>query len=135
MRFRKFIILLFSVWLLISTSVGLISIAAQEENQPKTTYFSSALATIDVGILRTTVTGTVSGVDSVTSIKIKLELQKKSGASYSTIKTWEETFSGHNAMKIESKTTSPLSTYRLKATFTVYTSTSSETRVVYEYDN
>ena len=132
MRYKKIVILLLSIMLIIF--VGLIpNTAAQNNEEPRTTYINSVDARIDVGTVKTIVKGQIQGTTNVTRITIKLELQKKSGGSYSTIKTWEETFYTDAASKTEGKITSPFSTYRLKATFTVYTSTNSETRVLYAY--
>ena len=75
-----------------------------------------------------------SGTSSVTKVKIKMELQKLSDGVYSTVETWEQTFNSKSASMEESKITNPLSTYRLKTTFTAYTSSTSETRVYYAYD-
>lgn len=135
MCLKRLIALLVSILLMVCIALLPVSAAMSDIVQPQATYIRSADASIDVGMLSTTVTGQVSGTSVVTSVKIKLELQKKSGNTYSTIKTWEETFNARSATKTESKLTSPLSTYRLKATFTVYTSTSSETKVMYAYDN
>ena len=64
-----------------------------------------------------------------TSLKIKMELQKKSNGSYSTIKTWTKSVTGISTTLAGSKIINPLSTYRLKATFTA----GSETHVMYKY--
>lgn len=64
-----------------------------------------------------------------TSLKIKMELQKKKSGSYSTIKTWTDTKTGSHLAAGHSKTINVLSTYRLKTTFTA----GNETAVVYSY--
>lgn len=135
MRFKRVWSLVLCLWIMICSSlIGTMAVTT-EPSQIKSTLIGSTVADVDVGALKTTVIGSVQGVSTVTRVKIKLELQKKSGESYSTIKTWEEMFYSNEATKTESKLTSPLNTYRLKATFTAYTNTSSETRVVYAYDN
>lgn len=135
MRLKRTTALFLSFILLLC--IGLFSASAMTSDvlQPKATYIQTTDARINVGALSTTVKGRVNGTIAVTSIRIRLELQKKTGTTYSTIKTWEETFDSNEAVKTESKLTSPLSTYRLKATFTVYTSSSSETKTVYAYDS
>ena len=135
MRFKRIIVLFLSLVFLINIASLFSSAITADQDQPKATYIRSVDAIINVGALSTRVEGTIRADSSITSIKITLELQKKSGATYSTIKIWEETFSGHSASKVESKLTSPLSNYRLKATFTVYTSSSSETKTMYAYDS
>lgn len=62
-------------------------------------------------------------------IKIVMELQKKSGSSYSTVETWTGSTTSTGYSMSKSKTINRLSTYRLKATITV----GSETIIVYRY--
>ena len=135
MRLKKFFTLLISFCLILTLSLYSVNAAMETTDGLQSTYFRFSNAHITVGVLQTTVEGHVQGVSGVRSIKIKLELQKQSGSTYSTIKSWEETFNSDEAIKTESKLTSPLSTYRLKATFTVYTSSSSETKTMYAYDS
>lgn len=132
---NRIISLLLCLCLIISISSLSTQAVTSPDNQPKYTYFDGLNASITIGTISTTVFGQVTGVSSVKKVTIKLELQKLSDGVYSTIKSWEETFNARNASKTESKLTSPLSTYRLKATFTVYTSSSSETKTLYAYDS
>lgn len=60
-----------------------------------------------------------------------MELQKLSSGEYSTVETWEQSFSGRSVSMEESKLTNPLSTYRLKETFTAYSGSNSETKTLY----
>lgn len=53
-----------------------------------------------------------------TSLKINMELQKKSNGSYSTVKTWTKNDTGTGTGISGSKVINPLSTYRLKVTYT-----------------
>lgn len=64
-----------------------------------------------------------------TSLHIKMELQKKSNGSYSTVKTWTKSATGIGTTLDGSKVINPLSTYRLKVTYTA----GSETHVTYKY--
>ncbi len=114
-------------------SVFAVASDTEKEPQPKTTYISSHTENIDKGLISTSVSAEVSCTSSVTSVKIKMELQKLSDGVYSTIETWSQTFTGRSGIMGESKTTNPFSTYRLKVTFTAYTSTTSETRTCYVY--
>ena len=102
--------------------------------QPLFTYINRASATMDKGLLSTSVAATANGTASVTKMTIKLELQKKSSGVYTTVKTWTETYNSRVAAADGSTTTSPLSTYRLKATFTAYAGTKSESHVIYVYE-
>ncbi len=69
------------------------------------------------------------GAQYSTSLKIKMELQKKSSGTYSTVKTWTKSATGTGTGLEGTKTINPLSTYRLKTTFTA----GSETAVFYKY--
>lgn len=117
----------------ICSSFALMSYANNEliESGEKLTYIDSYKGAIDHGILTTTVTAKIVGKSTVTSVKIKMELQKLSDGDYSTVKTWEQTFSGTYGSMEESKLTNPVSTYRLKATFTAYSGSNSETKTLY----
>ncbi len=76
-----------------------------------------------------TVTASVRANSSVTKITTKMELQKKGGSSYSTVKTWSSTVNSSSASLKKTAVVSKSSTYRVKTTFTVYTGTTSETIV------
>jgi hypothetical protein len=121
------VVVLFALLFTMSCSAGKVS----KEYDAKFTYIATCGGSIDHGTFSTTVTAKITGKASVTSVKIKMELQKLSSGTYSTIKTWEETFSGNVGSMEESKVTNALSTYRLKATFTAYSGSASETKTVY----
>ena len=104
-----------------------------EKSFERLTYIDSYKGSINKGLLSTKVSADITGKPNVTSVKIKMELQKLSSGSYSTIETWEQTFSGREGSMSESKTTNPLSTYRLKATVTAYSGSNSESQTFYEY--
>lgn len=135
MRLKKTIALLCSAWFFICICLFHSSATMINDNQSKSIYISATDASISVDTYLTTVEGYVKGTSDVVRVRIILELQKKTGESYSTIKTWEKTYNAYRATMQKSKLTSPLNTYRLKATFTAYTNTSSETKIVYAYDN
>ncbi len=97
------------------------------------TYIDDYSGIISHGVISTTVKADIQGKTSVTSVKIKMELQKLSGGDYSTVETWEQTFSGRSGSMEESKLTSSLSTYRLKATVTAYSGSNSESKEFYAY--
>ena len=102
--------------------------------QPLFTYINRASASMDKGVLSTTVVGSATGTSSVTKVTIKLELQKKSSGVYTTVKTWTKTYNEGYAYVDGTATTSPFSTYRLKATFTAYAGSKSESHVSYVYE-
>lgn len=64
-----------------------------------------------------------------TSLKIKMELQKKKSGGYETVETWTSSKNGVTLAMSESRNINILYDYRLKATFTA----GSETTVVYKY--
>lgn len=117
----------------ICSSFALMSYADNdfEESGAKLTYIDDYKGIIEHGTLKTTVSTKIVGKSTVTSVKIKMELQKLSSGSYSTVETWEQTFTGRSGAMEESKITNPLSTYRLKATFTAYSGSASETKILY----
>ena len=117
--------------LLVTLSVTVFANGTGKEEPLRYTYIAVLNYGIDQGTVSTSVTSNITGSSSVKRVKIKMELQKLSNGSYSTVQTWEETFDSRNASMDESKLTSPLSTYRLKVTFTAYTASDSETVVKY----
>ncbi len=121
----------------VASALSVFALAAQQEKEisPKLTYLNDYDGIIDHGTLKTVVTVRAQGKSSVTSIKIKAELQKLSSGAYSTVETWEQTFSGTSAFFEESKVTNPFSTYRLKATITAYCGSASETKTIYVYES
>lgn len=104
-----------------------------EKSFERLTLIDDYNGSIHKGLLSTNVSADVTGKSSVTSIKIKMELQKMSSGSYSTVETWEQTFYSNEGSMSESKVTNPLSTYRLKATVTAYSGANSESKTFYEY--
>lgn len=105
----------------------------QKETSPKMTYIDSYKGNINQGVFSTTVSAKITGKSNVTSVKIKMELQKLSSGIYSTVETWEQLFTGKTGSMEQSKITNSLSTYRLKATFTAYSGSASETKILYAY--
>ena len=123
------------VFSLIFSFMGLTAFADDEvkESGGRYTYIDSFSGSINHGIIKTTVKTEITGKSSVTSVKIKMELQKLSDGSYSTVETWEQTFSGRTGSLEKSKVTNPLGTYRLKSTVTAYSGSNSESQTFYEY--
>lgn len=131
---KKRLTCLLSVILVVSLLFSICGIAVYSfDNNVRMTYIDSYYGNINQGLLSTKVKASISGSSSVTSVKIKMELQKLSGGAYSTVATWEQTFSGRSGSMEESKLTSSLSTYRLKATVTAYSGSNSESKEFYAY--
>ena len=70
-----------------------------------------------------------SGASKVT---IKMELQKKSNGSYSTVATWNGSANGSSTSLSKSKGITSGATYRLKTTFKATKSGTTETAVQYK---
>ena len=132
MRFKTSAVLAFLL-----VGVLLLSICAyanyENDSDERFAYISLCDGGISHGTLSTKVYASIEGNSQVTSVKVKMELQKLSSGDYSTIETWEQTFSGRSGSMDESKLTSPLSTYRLKATLTAYSGSNSESKIIYRY--
>ncbi len=105
-----------------------------EKSGVRLTYIDSYNGSISKGLFSTTVSASIIGKSGVSKVKIKMELQKLSDGSYSTIETWEQTFYTDEGSMSESKSTNPLSSYRLKATVTAYSGSNSESKTFYEYE-
>ncbi len=122
------------VFLMVLSTAVLAVNTNQNDESEKTTYISQTAGTIEHGAISTTVYGKITGNPSVTSVKIKLELQKLTDGTYSTVETWEQVFSGRTGSLEKSKLTNPFGDYRLKAVFTAYANSSSETITSYYYE-
>lgn len=97
-----------------------------EEIIVRYSVISSHSSRITISGIKATCTAHVSACYS-TSLKIKMELQKKKSSGYETIKTWTDTRTGYTLGAEHSRAINILSTYRLKTTFTA----GNETVVVY----
>lgn len=71
-----------------------------------------------------------SGAESVT---IKAYLQKKSGSSYSNVKTWSVTQPGTTVSLNKVYTVATTSSYRLKVVFTATKGSTTESTTLYKY--
>lgn len=74
-----------------------------------------------------TVSANVKSASSINKTTIKMELQKKNGSSYSTVKTWTSTVNASSASMRKTAVVSSKATYRVKTTFTLYSSNGKET--------
>lgn len=125
----------FALIALLLFSFGMVAYADDDgaEKLTRMNYIISHSSSITHGTLSSTMKAEAKGNSQVTKIKIKMELQKESGGSYTTVQTWEETFNSRTASKTVSKATSPFSTYRLKTTITAYAGSNTETIYLYAY--
>lgn len=73
------------------------------------------------------VSANVKVASSIEKVSIKIELQKKDGAAYKTIKTWSSTTSSSYASMRKTAVVSSKATYRVKTTFTLYNTSGRET--------
>ncbi len=101
---------------------------------PCYTYIGSTATSFTVNTFSCAATGDICGMGGVTKVNIKLQLQKENDGVWSTVETWEKTFNSYTGELEGSATISPFSNYRLKAVYTAYTSSDSETLVAYRYE-
>ena len=73
------------------------------------------------------VTANVKTASSINKIAIKMELQKKSGSSYGTVKTWSSITYSSSASMRKTAVVSSKATYIVQTTFTLYSSNGKET--------
>lgn len=101
---------------------------------PNYTYIGGTRSTFEVNTFSCICYGSVECKANVVKAKVKLQLQKDVDGVWTTVETWEETVNGASCALEETASISPFSTYRLKATFTAYTSTDSESTTRYAYE-
>ena len=119
--------------MLMAFSAGTVAFAETDDStDTEIVYRYSTISTNSSKLTISGITATCSATLTAqysTTLKIKMELQKKSSGSYSTIQTWSSSRTGTMLSFSKSRTINPLSTYRLKTTFTA----GNETVVVFKY--
>lgn len=102
---------------------------ADDEIITRYTTISNTSTAITISGITATCSGRVTAKYK-TTLKIKLELQKKKSSGYETVKTWSGTKSNTTSYALEgSRAINILSKYRVKATYTA----GSETTTIYAY--
>ena len=133
MKKTSFKILSVILALLMALSIGTIAFAETDDSsENETNYRFSTIGSTATSFHISGLTANCAAQMTAkysTSLKIKMELQKKSSGSYSTVKTWSKSATGIGISLEGSKIINPLSTYRLKVTYTA----GSETYVAYKY--
>lgn len=102
--------------------------ATPDEIMPLYTTINSARASIVISGIKATCSATLTS-QRTTSLKIKMELQKKKSGVYSTVETWTKSKTDTSISDSHTRNINILYDYRLKATFTA----GSETIVIYAY--
>ncbi len=132
---KSVISILLSVVMVFTVAItAFAAIADDNLVSPCYTYIGSTDTSFTVNTFSCAATGDICGLGGVTRVNIKLQLQKENDGVWSTVKTWEKTFSGISGELSGSTSISPFSNYRLKAVYTAYTSSDSETLVAYRYE-
>lgn len=129
---RKFFLILLSVSMLLSCP--LFANAAAVENNDNSqfelmyTTIETNRSSISINGIKATCSAKMTSKKS-TTLKIKMELQKKKTSGYETVETWTSSKTGVSLSMSESRNINILCDYRLKITFTA----GSESIVVYKY--
>lgn len=125
---RTIAILMIFVSLLSTTIVANAKVNNDDLIAPQYTTILDNTTCISISGIKATCTTTMTAQYS-TSLKIKMELQKKKSSGYETVETWTSSRNGITLGMSESRNINVLCDYRLKATFTA----GSESTVVYKY--
>jgi hypothetical protein len=131
---KKHLIKIFSFIMAMLVVLSVSTVAFAETDNSEDTSSDSKYSVINSTAVSLTIRGLTAECSSKitaqysTSLHIKMELQKKSGGTYSTVRTWTKSANGVTTTLAGSKIINPLSTYRLKVTFTA----GSETSIVYK---
>lgn len=129
---RKFFLILLSVSMLLSCP--LFANAAAVENNDNSqfelmyTTIETNRSSISISGIKATCSAKMTSKKS-TTLKIKMELQKKKTSGYETVETWTSSKTGVSLSMSESRNINILCDYRLKVTFTA----GSESTTVYKY--
>lgn len=132
-----------AIFLLCATMVTAIPMMAVAETNnvnpldliisPRLTYIDSAETDLIINGEQATVDCWVKGdIYNATKAKVIAELQVKSSATnWIPVAIWTDTQDGYRASVYETKTINSANTYRVKATYTVWEGSQSETITVY----
>ena len=103
--------------------------------QPRFTYIVEAETDMIINGTSVTVDCWVNGhVNSATKAKVIAELQvKSSDTNWIPVAIWTDTRDGYEAYVYETKTIDTSKTYRVKATYTVWEGSQSETHTAFVY--
>lgn len=125
---RLFFIVLSLIIVMSHTAVIQASDSNEYEITPRYTTISYTTVYFEINGIKANCSASVAA-DKSTSLKIKMEIQKKSSGTYSTVETWTTSKTGTSLFLSESRLINVLYDYRLKVTFTAGT----ETATVYKY--
>lgn len=130
-RFKSALCILLSIMIAFCQLSALtVSAAENDENEvmPCFSVISSTYSSITISGITANCYAKMT-TSSSASLSIKMELQKYSSSSYSTVQTWTTSGTGKSLVLDKSKTINLLYDYRLKTTFTA----GSETSVTFRY--
>lgn len=102
--------------------------AEESEIQPYAKVINSFTAGINISGITATCEASVAA-DYVTTLRVTMELQKKTSSGYENVQTWTKSGYGVYLQMSEKKTINVFSDYRLKVTVTA----DNESKVGYDY--
>ena len=99
------------------------------------TYLNSISPGLSLSGGKASISGSISGLSSVTKIAYTVSLQVKSGSSWSNLQSWSGSASGtRTAYSYTYGSVSPGKTYRTKTVATIYAGSNSETVTAYSVE-
>lgn len=120
--FKKFAAVLCAFCMLVGAGTNAMAVTEVSANQvsaieiqPRYTYADHVDAFLSISGKTAYVDAEAQGKSNVSKIKLTVTLQKKSGSSWSTVKTWTDTDSSDYVYVSEERSVSS-GTYRVKAT-------------------
>ena len=98
---------------------------------PRMTYISDSSCNLSIRNGQASVSGSVSGyIGEATKCSITIELQEKSGLSWTTVGTWSNSAKSDYTSASGSKSVTAGKTYRARASVTVWAGSKSESQTV-----
>jgi len=102
---------------------------------PRYTYLNSISPGLSISGGKASISGSLSGLSSVTKIEYTVSLQAKSGSSWSNLQSWSGSASGtRTTYSYTSGSVSSGKTHRTKTVATVYAGSSSEIVTAYSME-
>lgn len=127
--FKQFLLIVLSA-LMIFSNAAIANGAVNPENEiaPYYVVINSSSISFSISGIKASCSASIVA-DYSTSLKIKMELQKKKSGAYSTIETWTSSKTGVSLAISKTRNINVLCNYRLKVTYTA----GSETTTAYKY--
>lgn len=129
---KKFFSIILSVMMILSCTINANAAVIDNNDDGKVELMFTTINTVQSNLVISGIKATcIAKMTSKksTTLKIKMEFQKKKSSGYETVETWTASKTGNTLLLSESRNINIFCDYRLKTTFTA----GSESTTMYKY--